>query len=63
MTANMEVKSILLAPELMNPDRREEAEELLAAAFNQAVHSARNVSESELKAAGKGFLPDIPGLF
>jgi nucleoid-associated protein EbfC len=63
MSANMEVKSVRISPELYLEDRREETEELLAAAINQAVSAARNVSESELKAAGKGFLPDIPGLF
>jgi DNA-binding YbaB/EbfC family protein len=62
MSANQQVKEIRIAPELLNPGNKEELEELLAVAVNMATVNARNVSETEMKAAGKGLLPDIPGL-
>jgi DNA-binding YbaB/EbfC family protein len=62
MTANQQVKEIRIDPELLNSNSKEELEELLAVAFNKATINAKNVSETEMKAAGKGLLPDIPGL-
>ena len=63
MTGNREVKSIVIADKMMAPDRKEELQELLELAVNRASEKAQNVSETEMKAAGKGLLPNIPGLF
>jgi DNA-binding YbaB/EbfC family protein len=63
MTGNQEVKNVKIDASLLSPERKEELEELLAIAVNLATMNARNVSETEMKAAGKGLLPDIPGLF
>ncbi|MBK8417226.1 MAG: YbaB/EbfC family nucleoid-associated protein [Bacteroidetes bacterium] len=63
MTGNRVVKSIVIADKLMVPDRKDELQELLELAFNRASEKAQNVSEAEMKAAGQGLLPNIPGLF
>jgi hypothetical protein len=63
MTANQNITSVDIQPVLLHPDRREELQDLLEIAFNEAAGKARNVAECEMKAAGKGLLPDIPGLF
>ncbi|MBK6642617.1 MAG: YbaB/EbfC family nucleoid-associated protein [Bacteroidia bacterium] len=63
MTGNRLVKSIVIADKLMAPDRKEELQELLELAVNRASEKAQNVSEAEMKAAGQGLLPNIPGLF
>ena len=63
MTGNRMVKSIVIADKLMAPDRKEELQELLELAVNRASEKAQNVSEAEMKAAGQGLLPNIPGLF
>jgi nucleoid-associated protein EbfC len=63
MTANKKVTQVIIDNALMNTDRKEELEELLETAFNLACEQATRISESEMKAAGKGMLPGIPGLF
>jgi DNA-binding YbaB/EbfC family protein len=63
MTANKKVTSVSINDRMMDNSRREELEELLELAFNRASDQAQNVSETEMKAAGKGILPNIPGLF
>lgn len=63
MTGNRFVKSVVIADKLMAPDRKEELQELLELAINRASEKAQNVSEAEMKAAGQGLLPNIPGLF
>lgn len=63
MTGNRVVKSIVIADKLMVSDRKEELQELLELAVNRASEKAQNVSEAEMKVAGQGLLPNIPGLF
>jgi DNA-binding YbaB/EbfC family protein len=63
MNGNMDVKSVAISDMLITPERKEELEEMVQLAVNRAIEKARNVSETEMKAAGKGILPDIPGLF
>lgn len=60
---NKVIKSVSIADNLMHADRKEELEELIELAVNRALNNAQNVSETEMKAAGKGILPNIPGLF
>ncbi len=63
MNGNRKLTSVKIASKLMSPDRKEELEELIELAINRASEKAQNVSETEMKAAGKGILPNIPGLF
>jgi len=63
MNGNMDVKSVAISDRLATPERKEELEEMVQLAVNRAFEKARNVSETEMKAAGKGILPDIPGIF
>jgi hypothetical protein len=62
-TGNKVIKSVSIADKLMQADRKEELEELIELAVNRALDKAQNLSETEMKAAGKGILPNIPGLF
>ncbi len=61
VTGNRKVKSISIQDELMKPESKEELQDLLEVALNRALENAENVSESEMKAAGKDFLPGFPG--
>lgn len=63
MTGNRVVKSVSIHDRMLQPDRKEELEELLELAVNRAGEKAQSVSEAEMRAAGKGLLPNIPGLF
>ncbi|CAN5418619.1 YbaB/EbfC family nucleoid-associated protein [soil metagenome] len=61
VTANRKVKSISIDESLLNPNCKEELQELLETALNRALTNAEQVSETEMKAAGKDFLPGFPG--
>lgn len=63
MTANRHVKKIKIEDSLLNAERKEELQQLLQLSMNSALEKAQNISESEMQAAGKGILPNIPGLF
>ena len=63
MTGNREVKSVVISDRFMQADRKEELQELLELAINRASEKAQSLSETEMKAAGRGILPNIPGLF
>lgn len=63
MNGNRKITGITIAEKMMQADRKEELEELIELAVNRASEKAQNVSETEMKAAGKGILPDIPGMF
>ena len=60
ITANREIKSILLAEELMND--KEALEDYLILAVNDAITKATKINEAELAAAAKGGIPNIPGM-
>lgn len=60
ITANREIKSILLAEELMND--KEALEDYLILAVNDAITKATIINEAELAAAAKGGIPNIPGM-
>jgi len=63
MNGNRVVQSVQVNERMMEVSRKEELQELLCLAINRASDKAQNVSETEMKAAGKGILPNIPGLF
>jgi DNA-binding YbaB/EbfC family protein len=61
VNGNREVKSIDISESLLSPDRREELQDLIEVAMNRALQKAEETNESEMKAAGKDFLPGFPG--
>ncbi len=63
MTGNRDVKDVKINERFLDKGRKEELEELLTIAINRAGEKAQNTSDSEMKAAGKDLLPNIPGLF
>ncbi len=60
VTANREIKNIAIDEELL--DDKEALEDYLIIALNKALEKANNVHETEMAAAAKGGLPDIPGM-
>lgn len=61
VTANRQVKSVQIDESLLSPANREELQDLLEVAMNRALEKAEAVNESEMKAAGRDFLPGFPG--
>ncbi len=59
VTANRAVKNISISEKLTN---KEEIEDLLVIALNKALEKANSISETELAAAAKGGMPNIPGM-
>jgi DNA-binding YbaB/EbfC family protein len=62
LTANRAVKEVFIDPSLCNEHSREELQDLLELAMNDALVKAENVSETEMKSAGRDLLPGFPGL-
>ena len=60
LKGNHEVKSICLNPEVVDPDDVEMLEDMLVAAFNEAVRQIDEESERELERVTGGL--NIPGL-
>ena len=60
LKGNHEVKSIGLNPEVVDPDDVEMLEDMLVAAFNEAVRQIDEESERELERVTGGL--NIPGL-
>ena len=59
VTANRIVKNISISKELSD---HEEIEDYLIIALNNALEKANNISETELAAAAKDGMPNIPGM-
>ena len=60
VTANREIKSIVIDDSLL--EDKEELEDYLIIALNKALEKATTVHETEMAAAAKNGLPNIPGL-
>lgn len=60
VTANSAVKSIQIAPQLM--DDAEQLEDYLVLTLNKALSKAGEISQKELADAAKDGMPDIPGM-
>ena len=60
VTGNREIKNIAIDEELL--DDKEALEDYLIIALNKAIEKANSVHETEMAAAAKGGLPDIPGM-
>lgn len=61
VSASKKIKEVSLADEAMSCEK-EELEDLLVIALEDAMSKADNVAESESKGAMGGILPNIPGL-
>jgi DNA-binding YbaB/EbfC family protein len=59
---NRKINNVSISESLMGSADKEQLEELLTVAINRALEQAEAVSESEMRAAAGGFLPNIPGL-
>ncbi len=60
VTANREIKNIAIDDELLYD--KEELEDYLIIALNDALKKANEINEAEMTAAAKGGIPDIPGM-
>lgn len=60
VTANREIRSITIDDALFND--KEELEDFLIIALNNALNEANTINEAEMAAAAKGGMPDIPGM-
>jgi DNA-binding YbaB/EbfC family protein len=60
VTGNMEVKNIAIDDALL--EDKEALEDYLIVALNKAIEKANQINETEMAAAAKGGLPDIPGM-
>ena len=58
MTGNRKVNAIVINEELTNLDK-EELEDLLVIATNDALEKAEKVNESEMRVASAGMIPGI----
>ena len=62
-TANREVTDISIDPTFLVNADKEELEEVLAVAINNAMKQAENVSQTEMQGAAKDMLGGLGGLF
>lgn len=60
ITANREVKNIAMDDALLSD--KEQLEDYLIIAFNDALEKANKINEAEMSAAAKVNLPNIPGM-
>jgi nucleoid-associated protein EbfC len=58
MNGNREAKDVML-PEHFNQMEKEELQDLLLLAINEALNSAKKVEEVEMQGAAKGILPGM----
>ncbi|NHM06923.1 YbaB/EbfC family nucleoid-associated protein [Flavobacterium sp. CYK-4] len=60
LTANRNIKSILIQDELFND--KEQLEDYLVTVMNKAIQRATAINEHELALAAKDGMPNIPGM-
>lgn len=61
MTGKQEVKELFLDPEILQPEEREMVQDLLMAAFNEAVQKSQNMATEQMSKITGGI--KVPGLF
>jgi len=61
MTGKQEVKEVVLDPEVLNPEESEMVQDLLIAAFNEALRKSQELTSTEMNKITGGM--KIPGLF
>jgi len=60
LTANRTIRSLHISEELM--EDKEQLEDYLIMVLNKAITKATNINETELAAAAKDGMPNIPGM-
>lgn len=60
VTANRQIKSIAIQPELL--EDAEQLEDYLIMTINKALARANDIHEAEIAAAAKDGMPNIPGM-
>lgn len=61
VTGALEVKSIEIKPEIIDPDDAEMLGDIVAAAVNEAIRAANEEKEAKMSAISGGF--NMPGMF
>jgi DNA-binding YbaB/EbfC family protein len=61
MSGKQEVKEIILEPEILNPEECEMVQDLLIAAFNEALRKSQELATEQMGKVTGGL--KIPGLF
>lgn len=61
--ANKKIIAINIATELLNPENKEQLEDLLMVAIEHAMNQAENISASEMKAMMGAMMPNMGNLF
>lgn len=61
--ANKKIISINIAPELLIPENKEQIEDLLIVAIENAMNQAENISAAEMKAMMGAMMPGMGNLF
>jgi len=62
-TANREVTEVSIDPVFLSNAEKEELEELLAVAINNALKQAEEINQAEMQGAAKDMLGGLGGLF
>lgn len=62
-TANKEITDIAIEEHFLANAGKEELEELLVVAINNAIKQAENISQTEMQAATKDLLGGLGGMF
>jgi DNA-binding YbaB/EbfC family protein len=61
ISGKQEVKEIVLDPEILNPEEQEMVQDLLLAAFNEALRKSQDLAAQEMSKITGGL--KVPGLF
>lgn len=61
MSGKQEVKEIVLEPEILNPEESEMVQDLLIAAFNEALRKSQDLAAEQMGKITGGL--KVPGLF
>jgi len=60
MTGQQEIKTLAIAPEVVNPEDVEMLQDLIVAAFNEALERSRGMAEEQMRSLLGGL--GLPGL-
>ena len=64
ITGKLEIKSIDIEPEIVDPDDIETLSDILVAAVNEAIKKVNDINNEEMsKVTGSMNIPGIPGMF
>ncbi|MFI5221608.1 MAG: YbaB/EbfC family nucleoid-associated protein [Bacteroidia bacterium] len=55
--ANRRIKDVIISDEMMHPERKEELQDLVQIAFEKAMKTAEDISQSEMNALMSSMMP------